>query len=496
MGQGTRKRAILRMVLAGTTTAALMGCMGDEATRGAFSGERPVLTKNVKTTGRFAERVQTGETHETTPIFGFLKRKPQDDTVSRNTSSIDLGETLTGDVAEPQVALSGGTGGKESSDLIDGLLRREAVLDARSPYGKVAGSVLAANSRAAEAELRSAKLRAEAASKNWLPTIGPSLSLTSLGEFVASLVIDQVLFDNGRRKAERSFAKADVEVAAVTLAEDTNDRVFTALELYITAERGRAQAESGSRAASRLGEFAWIMEQRVRGGVSNPADVHVVNQKLAEAENQRSSDLEAARTAIAELNAMSLKSLSDVRGLGSVASAKNARPLQILRAEAEMDRDIAQASIDRAGFLPSVSGQAVLGSDGSGVGLNAGAANRFGFGTKASLKAIEATREAASRRVDQATEDQSRTMRRLEQNLISLKRQHTQGEGLLDLANENFTLFDRQYRAGQRPVMDVVSVYETKVATERDQIGLTYQIALVELQIAHHLGALVDGEDI
>jgi adhesin transport system outer membrane protein len=486
----------MRMVLAGTTAATLMGCMGNEATRGAFSGERPVLTDKVKTTGRFAESVQSDEGHETTPIFGFLKRKPQDDTVTRNTSNINLGENLSGDVVKPQAALSGGTGGKESSDLINGLLRREAVLDARSPYGKVAGSVLAANSRAAEAELRSAKLRAEAASKNWLPTIGPSLSLTSLGEFVASLVIDQVLFDNGRRKAERSFAKADVEVAAVTLAEDTNDRVYSALELYITAERGRAQAEAGSRAASRLGEFAWVMDQRVRGGVSNPADVHIVNQRLAEAENLRNSDLETARTATAELNAMSLKPLSDVRGLASISSAKKATPLSILRAEAERDRDIAQATINRAGFLPSVSGQAVLGSDGSGVGLNAGAANGFGFGTKASLKAIEATKDAADRRVSQAAEDQSRTMRRLEQNLISLKRQQKQGEGLLASANNNLSLFDRQYKAGQRPVMDLVSVYETKVATERDQIGLRYEIALVELQIAHLLGALVDGEDI
>ena len=87
-------------------------------------------------------------------------------------------------------------------------------------------------------------------------------------------------------------------------------------------------------------------------------------------------------------------------------------------------------------------------------------------------------------------------MRRLEQNLISLKRQQKQGEGLLASANENLSLFDRQYRAGQRPVMDVVNVYETKVSTEREQIGLRYQISLVELQIAHLMGALVDGEDI
>lgn len=498
MGQGTSKGAgKLRIILTGTVAASVMGCMGGEATRGAFPSVKPAATEGMQTTGRFAERVQPKGGGATTPIFGFLKRNKAE-AASRNATGAGVAGPLAGGAtvqAEP--ALAGGTGGAQTSHLIDTLLAREAVLAAGSPYGTVAGAVLAANSRAAEAELRSAKLRAEAASKNWLPTIGPALTLSSLGEVVASMVIDQVLFDNGRKKAERSFAKSDVEVAAVALAQDTNDRVYSALELYVTAERARAQATAGARAADRMGEFAYIMDRRVRSGVSNPADAQIVRQKLAEAENQKNSDAETARTAIAELNAMSLKPLDDVRGLAPVAISKaQAQPLSVLKAQAERDRDIAEATISRAGFLPGVSARGTITDGGSEAGLVVGAEKGFGLGTKASLKAIEATKEAAGRRVAQAAEDQSRTMRRLEQNLISLQRQQAQGEGLLASANENLSLFDRQYKAGQRPVMDVVRVYETKVATERDQIAIRYQIALVELQMAHLLGVLVDGEDI
>jgi len=283
----------------------------------------------------------------------------------------------------------------------------------------------------------------------------------------------------------------------VALAEDTNDRVYTALELYVTAERARAQAVAGSRAATRMSEFAYIMGKRVRGGVSNPADLQIINQKLAEAENQQNSDLETARTAIAELNAMSLKPLGDVRGLASISVSKSSgQPLSVLKAEAEKDRDIAQAAISRAGFLPGVSARGTVAKGGSDVGVTVGAPNGFGFGTKASLKAIEAAKEGAARRVAQADEDHARTQRRLEQTLTSLKRQQAQGAGLLDSANQNLALFDRQYQAGQRPIMDVVRVYETKVTTEREQIGIKHQIALVELQLAHLMGALVDGEDI
>jgi adhesin transport system outer membrane protein len=75
------------------------------------------------------------------------------------------------------------------SHIIQGLTSRRAALPSGSSFDKVATSVLAANSRAAEAELRSARLRSEAASKNWLPKIGPQISLSSLGSLVANLVV-------------------------------------------------------------------------------------------------------------------------------------------------------------------------------------------------------------------------------------------------------------------------------------------------------------------
>lgn len=98
----------------------------------------------------------------------------------------------------------------EASAVISALASRTSVLVSGSPYEKVASGVLAADARVAEAELHVAQLRAEAASKNWLPTLSPRITLTSLGDFVADLVISQVLFDNGRKKAERDLAKADV----------------------------------------------------------------------------------------------------------------------------------------------------------------------------------------------------------------------------------------------------------------------------------------------
>jgi len=108
-----------------------------------------------------------------------------------------------GDVAPvagvPQAALDANMQDGSQSPIIEGLLNRRSVLG-DGTYDQVADSVLAANTRAAEADLRAAMLRSEARATNWLPTLGPNVSLTSMGTLVTQMVVEQVLFDNGKKR--------------------------------------------------------------------------------------------------------------------------------------------------------------------------------------------------------------------------------------------------------------------------------------------------------
>lgn len=389
---------------------------------------------------------------------------------------------------------------KESAEsrIISTLQARRSVLPDESAFSKVSVAVLAANARTAEAELRSARLRAKAMSTNWLPTIGPNISLTSLGAVIASLVIDQVLFDNGRKKAERDFAKADVEVAAVSLSVDTNARLHTALGLYVTAQEAREKAVLGGRALKDMQKFEWIMSERVKGGVSDMSDLNVIRHKLAEMRSSRSREVEAANAAIAELNAMSVTPLGDLGGLSELRlSVDDATPLAVLMAEAEMERSVAKAKIDRAGFLPGLSAKGTVSSTGgSDVGLSLSTDTMLGLGTGANLRAIEIEKEAASRRVAQAREDANRVLRSEEQRVVALTRQVAESGGLTRQAKANLDLFQAQYEAGQRQVMDVVGVYETFARQEQSQVALKYDMARARIKIANELGLLADGGDI
>ncbi|MFL4472071.1 TolC family protein [Tateyamaria armeniaca] len=381
------------------------------------------------------------------------------------------------------------------SVVIQGLLTRSSVLPSGSAYERVTTSVLAANARAAETELRAARLRASAASKNWLPTIGPRISLNSLGDIVSQIVVDQVLFDNGRKKGERAFAKADVEVAAVTLAEDTNDRVATGLGLYLAAAEGREAAHLHRATLREMEHFEYIMSERVRGGVSDMSDLNVIRQKLSEIRASIAASDEAAGTALAELNAMSIAPQNDVRGLQALSvSASAAQPLAVTRAEAEKERDIAQARIDRANQLPGISAQAAVGEN-SGAGITAGGTG-IGLGTSARLQAISAAKEAAGRRVAQATEDANRTLRKLEGQVAAKARQAQESRGLTAQAKANLNLFRAQYEAGRRPVMDVVGVYETFAARQTSEITLKFEALRLQIELARVQGVLADGDQI
>ena len=381
------------------------------------------------------------------------------------------------------------------SPVIQGLLSRSSVLPSGSAYDRVATAVLAANARAAETELRAARLRASAASKNWLPTIGPRVSLNSLGDVITQIVVDQVLFDNGRKKGERAFAKADVEVAAVALAEDTNDRVATGLDLYLSAAEARESAAVHRATLREMEHFEYIMSERVRGGVSDMSDLNVIRQKLAEIRAAIAASEEAEATAIAELNAMSIQPLNDLRGLEELTvGASAAQPLTVTRAEAEKERTIAQARIDRANQLPGISAQATVGEN-SGAGITAGGTS-LGLGTGARLRAIEAAREAAGRQVAQANEDANRTLRRLEGQAQATARQAGEARGLTAQAKANLDLFQDQYKAGQRQVMDVVGVYETFAARQVAEVLLKYEARRVQVELARVQGVLADGEQI
>lgn len=419
-------------------------------------------------------------------LSGCLEADPQ--AAKQDFSPAD-GQTSTKD----QPGSASKADGAAMSPLIADLQARRSLLPSGGPFAAVAESVIEASAGASVAELRVAQLKAQAKSKNWLPQIGPSVNLTSLSGLVTDLLLQQALFDNGQRKAERAYAAADVEVAAVTLAVEMNERVYSGLAHYIRAEQARAQGEVAARGVGRLARFDAIITERMEGGLSDRSEQQVIRQHLVEMQATLAGDREAEVSALAELAALAARPLDQVRGLDDLPpDTAQIAPLSVMRARSEGGQMIAEANMQRAELLPGMRATASVGLSGiePGVRLGGGLLNS---GMRESMAALEATGEVAGKRTEQATEDAQRRIVMLERQIATLQQRDASSSVVLNQTSENLDLFTEQYEVGRRTLLELVNQYRDFTRLEREQAGLRHEVALLRLEIARDRGQLVDG---
>ena len=409
------------------------------------------------------------------------------DVPSRFSGQSDLlPTTTTGGALAPQ--------SDAQSLLIADLQARRSVLSPAGPFAQVADAVVANNSGAAAAELRVARLKAEARAKNWLPQIGQSVNLTSLSGLAASLLLETALFDHGRRKAERAFAVADVEVAAVSLSSAMNQRIFEGLTYYINAERARAQLAISAPAAVQLAEFETIMGERVDGGISDRSEQRVIAQSQSEMQATMAADQDAEASAMAELQAIAGRPLAGIRGLDDATTmSTTAEPLSVLLSRGEGSRTLAQAQLDRSGMMPGLAASANVGASGLGPGLRMTGAGLLNPGAGVALQALDATTDVVDRQTAEAAEAANRRRVALEQQIATLSSRRAQGAEVLRQTEGNLALFTEQYKVGRRSLLELVGQYDAFARLHRDQVSLRYDIALLTLEIARDHGQLIDG---
>lgn len=389
----------------------------------------------------------------------------------------------------------GALGQPAGTGLISTLQARRSVLPPGGAYTKVSNAVITASSGAAAAELRVARLKADAQSKNWLPSIGPSVNLTSLGGLAVSLLLEQSLFDNGRRKAERAFASADVEVAAVSLATAMNQRVFEGLSYYVNAERARAQAVVAQAAAGRLQDFNSIMGKRVAGGLSDGSEQQVLNQRLAEMQATVAVDLQTEASQMAQLTALAGQPLVGISGLDALPGLgqSNVEPLAVIKARGEGARAIAQAQLQLAGLKFGISTTAGLDDGGINPGLRLNGTGLLNPGAKDNIAALQQTGDVVDRQTAEAAESANRRIVALQQQKADLASRRAQGDEVLRQTAANLDLFTQQYKVGRRTLLELVAQYDAYARLQRDQASLGYDMALIDLEIARDRGLLVDG---
>lgn len=385
-----------------------------------------------------------------------------------------------------------------ASPIIASLQSRRSILPPNGPYGQLGAAILAANSGAAAAELRMAQLKAEAKSKNWLPQLGPSVSLSSLSGMVASLTLSQPLIDNGRRKAERDFASADVEVAAVALSATMNQRVYEGLQHYVQSQRALAQAAVSQAAVTRLAGFEAAMQTRVEGGISDMSEKNVISQRAAEMQATVAADQDSAHAALAQLSAMVGRPVTGLSGLDDLPAITGggAMPLSVLRKQSEGKRALAGAAMSRADMMPGLTASV----EGTDAGVNQGVRltglGLLNPGASATMQAIAQTSQVVDAQNADAADAAMRRSMTLAGEINTLMGREAQGARVLAQTESNLELFTEQYKVGRSSLLELVGQYDAYARLKRDQVSLRYEIALRQLEMARDMGVLVDGSQL
>lgn len=383
--------------------------------------------------------------------------------------------------------------GSTASPLVADLSARRSILPPDGVFARIATATHAAAPQVEAAELGLARLKAEAASRNGWPTITPSLSLDGIAGLAARLVVDQPLFDHGRRDAQRDRAAAELDLAAVTLSARQNQRAFDALSRYLDAERARAQAEVAQQAVARLTEFHRIVTARIKGGLSDRSEEQIIAQTITEMQATLAADRQARMQALADLRLQTGSNMAEtLSGLDPLPPPSDADPLSVLRQQADGARHLAEARITRANALPGLSATATATEDAVTPGLALGGVT-LGLGSPATLAAAAATPDLVARQTDEARRAADRSRQETEGRIATLRTRQAQGAEVLRQTRANLDLYAEQYRLGRRSLTDLTAQTAAAARLERDQASLAYDIARLELEIARDAGLLLDG---
>lgn len=390
------------------------------------------------------------------------------------------------------------------SELISELALRKSAYPVGSRNAQIAHAVMKNATRVASTDLWAAELRVMAASKNWLPEITPRLSLGGLGAMVAQIAVEQLLFDNGHRKALREVEWAELEMAAVDVSIDANNRVHDALSLLVEAAYHAKEAAVAENAVLRMSALAEVVALRSDSGYGDPGDGSSIMLRLAEMRDRQASSSRRQARALNELERLAgrhpeaLPGADETLELGLVTEGLTS--LSVLRAAAERDRKDAEARASRAAMLPRIGLSGTMQrSDGetrSEVALLAGAEGVIGLGTRSAIAAQNARIAVAEQTLLQAKEDASRSMRRASADLLEMVASFDRMDSLIAMAHGTSSLYLAQFREGRRSIVEVVGSFDTLWSLQSRKSQLWAEAEQARLALGRDLGVLIDGREL
>ncbi len=376
-----------------------------------------------------------------------------------------------------------------------------------------------AGPRAAERALELSGLRWEA-----LPSLNVSASLRDVrtsrdeadednADHVVRIGLQQSLMDFGRHASRVRSAEIELDRATIERWEERNERVREALSQYVEIQRHDRLHSLSTEYVALHEELESTIRLRFEGGVSERSEASLIELRLQELLLQLDSDqlrLQAAKDELVYQTRLSETAI-DRLAEGSEASLETA--LSTVSSGQSMDEDssilqapvilhaelgIRQAAAARTqtrstllpGVVVEVFNETSNNLDEQGVELRLETRDFAGFAYRSRMRSADATIETARSELAFQRRELQQEIQRLVLERQNLAGRRASLEALQTRSEESRELFTEQFKAGIKPVVDAIRVYEGTLDAARKLVDVDADLALNRINHARLLGQL------
>lgn len=396
------------------------------------------------------------------------------------------------------------SGTSNALSLDEQLLNRTTILNSKSGLQNLAVLAMSVSDPISTAKASLNEQISRRKSLRWerLPSIEPSATLaTTNGKPSARLTVKQTLWDGGRFKGRDAQAQARINIAKIEYWQERNNIVFAALEQYSEILRFKRLAKVSARALTDHSELKNTVLERLAGGVSESSELDLVELRIQELQTLSSTDVSALQTGHSLLQSLiradtlvfekdnlkgALQSLNIIdTELIAPSVILTQKSYSLSQGELAEVKSNALPHLVVEGYVE----RANVGLD-NGVGVTLDSDTFSGFAQRANLEAAQAREESSRISVIKARDDHTREVQRLDiefaelktrEHLLTKQLSHTQG---------TVKLFPAQFEAGQKPVTDALSLFQSATDAERQLVNVQTDLLQNRIELAQIMGAL------
>lgn len=357
------------------------------------------------------------------------------------------------------------------------------------PQSIARASVLAAqqspSARAAAAEQAAAQALRDGARFAWYPTATAQIKSGSAASRGVTTVIDQPVYDFGKRSSDRDALDARLRAAGKSVVVSQSDAAGRAARVVVALARVQAQLDVAKDSVAAHERLLGFISQRAQGGVSTAADVSLAKSRTAAAQStvlELTENLALAQQQYQILTRQRAPTLmTDFIGMPSIAWQGQTLLDRIFtnspiltRQRLESQAVSADARSQRAGLYPTVSLRAERDSSSNVTkgyygGFNLSWQGDVALSARDRVRATEERARAAELQIDQTRQSLSEAATSAELAVQGGNRRLSLSLEQVRIADETLESFQAQFNIGRRTWTEVMNAL-SEVAASRQKV--------------------------